>query len=678
MEKSQLIIHFIKGKKMKKRIYDSIEFLNKKHNIGKEKLTIDIEKSYFNDSKEKIVLDLKVNPFDILSEPLEYKINIFYGINRAYCFLSEINNLLIEYNYIDAQKIYYEDSEIKEYDGNGLVKRVVLINCPMFLKIENKRVTFINSIADFSPNLNSFEFTDFDYQKTLFGVKAIQAEEKFSIINCMKEQKQKLVDLFLELKQIMGKNIGQKEIYEKLFKKYDIKEYPINFSQKKNTLKCEFKTDDDYYLMSLYFIWYSIKYSYLNEKSNCKLSIIDIFNNFNNFYDLYLKDKDLEIYQKILLFYSNVSFFLKINDIKKYELVKLKYIKRKDLKDNSIYKLSFDFIKNFILKLNEKSYLFYPLLMLDCGIYKYNSDNDFIYGYNRESCDVIKSHLDELIPDVFFEYSEKGDETKEERAFNYKGFGIIFLNRLAIFNNLDKELIDKPFKNDNEKKVFKHYGMLTSKTLMHESFGHNKMIFDKKDRTISPSKFFNKNKKLVKMIPVQSYEKSDENIEYFQALNEKCTGESGKFFEYFFGKYNQKKLIIDLIFKIDYIGNLLDNVDYFVKEKLDDLQKYIINKYKLNKSKNIKYDDVNISFEEENEKMEKIITNQEKENKISNKEKIEEIKNDDEQIQNILEPRKDIIFLEEDLSDVEDENKEYKKVKEKEEELPFYISLYRP
>ena len=95
MEKSQLIIYFIKGKKMKKRFYDSIEFLNKKHSIEKEKLTIDIEKSYFNGLKEKIVLDLKITPFDILSEPLEYKINIFYGINRAYCFLSEINNLLI-------------------------------------------------------------------------------------------------------------------------------------------------------------------------------------------------------------------------------------------------------------------------------------------------------------------------------------------------------------------------------------------------------------------------------------------------------------------------------------------------------------------------------------------------------------------------------------------------------
>ena len=36
--------------------------------------------------------------------------------------------------------------------------------------------------------------------------------------------------------------------------------------------------------------------------------------------------------------------------------------------------------------------------MLDCGNYYYNKDNKFIYGYNRESIDVIKVYLNELIP----------------------------------------------------------------------------------------------------------------------------------------------------------------------------------------------------------------------------------------------------------------------------------------
>ena len=43
--------------------------------------------------------------------------------------------------------------------------------------------------------------------------------------------------------------------------------------------------------------------------------------------------------------------------------------------------------------------------MLDSGIYYNNDDmndkHNNIYGYNRESCDIIKSHLEELIPELF-------------------------------------------------------------------------------------------------------------------------------------------------------------------------------------------------------------------------------------------------------------------------------------
>ena len=49
----------------------------------------------------------------------------------------------------------------------------------------------------------------------------------------------------------------------------------------------------------------------------------------------------------------------------------LDIIKIKDIKEKSIYKLSFAFLSDFISKLTEKSYLFYPLLMLDSENYYY-------------------------------------------------------------------------------------------------------------------------------------------------------------------------------------------------------------------------------------------------------------------------------------------------------------------
>ena len=494
----------------------------------------------------------------------------------------------------------------------------------------------------------------------------------------MKEQKQNLENLFDSLKTMISKNIEDKNEYIKLFKKYNIKEYVLNFSQKKIILEEEFKSNEDYYLMFLYWIWYSIKNSYLREKYKCNISIFDIFNTINEIYNTYLNDKDLLIYEKIILLYSQVSFLLEKNDIEDYESAKIRLIKRKDIKNNSIYKLSFDFLKEFISKLNEKSYLFLPLLMIDCGNYFYNEDNEIIYGFNRESCEVVKNHLNELMPNVFFEYSEKIDETKEESGFNYKGFRIIFLNRCVIFKDLEKDPVSDIYENDNEKKLFKHFGMLASKTLMHESFCHNKILFDKKHRIVSPSKFFNTEKKLVKMVPVSFYEKNEvniKNIEYFKSLNERKTGESGKFFEYFFGKY-ENMLVIDLIFKINYVGNLLDNVDYFVKENIEELKKYIINKYVIMKYESVKYDEKsNLSLEDENKKMETLIYELKKTNKIINKEeKIEEKK--DEQNEKIFESKKDIIFLEEEPK--KNGIDEQKNVEEKEEEdsLPFFKALH--
>ena len=46
---------------------------------------------------------------------------------------------------------------------------------------------------------------------------------------------------------------------------------------------------------------------------------------------MYLNDKYLEIYEKVLLLYSHVSFFLEKNDIEDYNNAHLKYIKNPKL-----------------------------------------------------------------------------------------------------------------------------------------------------------------------------------------------------------------------------------------------------------------------------------------------------------------------------------------------------------
>ena len=195
--------------------------------------------------------------------------------------------------------------------------------------------------------------------------------------------------------------------------------------------------------MYLYLLWLALGAycSKMKEKENKEdngkdkeekietLSVRDIFELAQKLYLEYLKDKDLLIYEKIMLIYSHIFFLIRCPNKDYYKNSNLKYIKRKDIKQKSIFGIALNFMEEFIEKLSYKSYLFYPLLLLDCGLYK-TKDREPIYGFNLETCSQLKSHLKELIPDVFFIYEEEVSMNRAEGGFNYKGFGIIFINTL--------------------------------------------------------------------------------------------------------------------------------------------------------------------------------------------------------------------------------------------------------
>ena len=110
----------------------------------------------------------------------------------------------------------------------------------------------------------------------------------------------------------------------------------------------------------------------------------------------------------------------------------------------------------------------------------------------------------------------------------------------------------------------------------------------------------------------------------------------------------------------------MDNVKYFVKEDLLELQKYIINKYKITNYKDVKYNDKDLSFEDEIKKMEEIISNEEKMNKKEKDDKKDNEK-DNENDNGIFESKKDTNFFEVNSNE-----------KEKNEDLlPFFKALHK-
>ena len=76
--------------------------------------------------------------------------------------------------------------------------------------------------------------------------------------------------------------------------------------------------------------------------------------------------------------------------------------------------------------------------------------------------------------------------------------------------------------------------------------------------------------------------------------------------------------------------------------------------------------------------MEQLISSQEKENKINNKEEEKESEKNDKLTKDIFEPKKDIIFYEDNSKDVEEGINENKSIEEKDEDsLPSFIYLHK-
>ena len=285
------------------------------------------------------------------------------------------------------------------------------------------------------------------------------------IVNVLKKNKSILIEFLNNIEKLIKKKEENEEEYKQLCQKVPLEKNIINFSQDKELLKKEFDNEDLYHLIYIYMLWLVFSAIFFpddNNKSNennidndndnnnraenkddskdenesfideyvFNYTIFEVFENITQFYEKYKKDNSLLIYQKVLLLCSNIIYFIRLNNINEYNSSKLDYIKTEELNKNSVFGLCFQFLRDFVTNLNSKSEIFYPLLLLDSGLY-YNNKNT-TYGFDFQSCENIKNHLTDLIPEVFFVF-EKKYLLQEEKGFTYKGYKIIFLNKLVIF-----------------------------------------------------------------------------------------------------------------------------------------------------------------------------------------------------------------------------------------------------
>ena len=135
-DNSQLILNFIG----KKNIFSEFKVFGNVYNFEKNK--IEIPNALFGPKREKKLVEFKLIPKNNKTEKeLVFYLYIYYGINKVYCFVEEINGLLFDIIFLDNKidAIDYKGLELKEFNTleNDSRTRFVFINSPSSFKVKD-------------------------------------------------------------------------------------------------------------------------------------------------------------------------------------------------------------------------------------------------------------------------------------------------------------------------------------------------------------------------------------------------------------------------------------------------------------------------------------------------------------------------------------------------------------
>jgi len=179
------------------------------------------------------------------------------------------------------------------------------------------------------------------------------------------------------------------------------------------------------------FIFKIAVFSYINNELNAnknfsKDNAKELMNKLERSYEKLKKDDSLEIYEKILLLINVVlsDLFKEDDEIHYYNIKKID-------KESPLF-LSISFLKEFINDLDSDSNFYFPLLLIDGGLFSFKYQYDLTiplwlttFGVNMNSIEDIKRHLNDLIPNIVL-YSDNFET--EDYSYIMPEVGIAKLN----------------------------------------------------------------------------------------------------------------------------------------------------------------------------------------------------------------------------------------------------------
>ena len=186
MSKPNLLITFIR-EESQKNPFKSINFLNKNYIIDDNQNILKIENisnDIFGKDKEKQIVEFilcgKNNKDNYI-----YKFNLYYGVNKAYCFLIGYTKYLFELYFKENKSVQYGNLVLKttDYFDNDSRRRMILINAPMLMSI----VGSYQYLHEYIPikirkenkEENSFKVSIFDINKSFYATNIIKKMMNF-------------------------------------------------------------------------------------------------------------------------------------------------------------------------------------------------------------------------------------------------------------------------------------------------------------------------------------------------------------------------------------------------------------------------------------------------------------------------------------------------------------------
>ena len=300
---SKLILNFIGNKA--KSIFSGYKFLDKIYDFETSELMI--PDKLFEPLKEKKLLEFQLilkEEFKIEGEaPFPpYQFYIYYGINKAYCFIDNIGKATFDICCLDEQIKVSDDFIILDefnYLENDARSRIVLINTPITVSINERKNIYSFIPFNMDNNISSVQIAFFDSFEKDCSIKAISKDEisnDFSIIKVLREKKDVLKKFSDDLEALIKGIIQDEKIYKTLIAQIDLKRIENNFSKRKDVLKKAFDDEELNDLYYKYILWFfcDIKFFPQNEEEEkCSYDISVLYQYIKEFYEKYKNDKDL-------------------------------------------------------------------------------------------------------------------------------------------------------------------------------------------------------------------------------------------------------------------------------------------------------------------------------------------------------------------------------------------------